>query len=124
MEFSIEHVDGTVVVVIKSDRLDANNANIFKRSMEPVLAEAKDAILDLGAVRFMDSSGIGALLSCLRRMNAAGGTLRLASIQRPVRQVMDLVRMHRVFDIYDNLQDALKAARVPAGTVREAGSEG
>jgi anti-sigma B factor antagonist len=115
VEFTVEREDGVVLVVIKADRLDANNANIFKRAMEPVLAGAEQAVIDLGAVRFMDSSGLGALLSCLRRLTAAGGVLKLCTLQRPVRAVMELVRMHRVFDIYETREGALEAAhRVPA----------
>ncbi len=111
MEFSVERQDDIVAVTIRSDRLDANNANIFKRAMEPVLAGARHAVIDMGAVRFMDSSGLGALLSCQRRMTAAGGTLRLAALQRPVRSIVELVRMHRVFDIYETRADAMNAAR-------------
>ncbi len=110
MEFTVERINSVVLVVIKGDRLDANNSNIFKRAMEPVLAGSAQAVIDLGAVRFMDSSGLGALLSCLRRMNAAGGALRLAALQRPVRAVMEMVRMHRVFDIYDTRDAALSDA--------------
>ncbi|NLH98309.1 MAG: STAS domain-containing protein [Chthonomonadales bacterium] len=111
MEFTVEREDGVVLVVVKADRLDANNANTFKRAMEPVLADAREAILDLAAVRFMDSSGLGALLSCLRRLTAGGGSLKLCSLQKPVRSVMEMVRMHRVFDIYDTRSDALAASR-------------
>ncbi|NUQ70935.1 MAG: STAS domain-containing protein [Chthonomonadales bacterium] len=110
VEFTVERINSVVLVVIKGDRLDANNSNIFKRAMEPVLAGSAQAVIDLGAVRFMDSSGLGALLSCLRRMNAAGGALRLAALQRPVRAVMEMVRMHRVFDIYDTRDAALSDA--------------
>lgn len=111
MEFSVEREDAVVLVLIKADRLDANNANIFKRAMEPVLNDARQAVIDLGAVRFMDSSGLGALLSCLRRTTASGGLLKLSSLQRAVRAVMEMVRMHRVFDIYDTAEDAMAAAR-------------
>ncbi len=111
MEFTVEREDGVVVVVIRADRLDANNANTFKRAMEPVLADARQAVLDLGSVRFMDSSGLGALLSCLRRLTGLGGGLKLCSLQKPVRSVMEMVRMHRVFEIFDTRWDAVQAAR-------------
>ncbi|MBM3494616.1 MAG: STAS domain-containing protein [Armatimonadetes bacterium] len=94
---------------LSQNRLDANNANTFKRAMEPVLADAREAVLDMSSVRFMDSSGLGALLSCLRRLTAAGGALKLCALQKPVRSVMEMVRMHRVFDIYDTRNEALAA---------------
>ena len=110
MEFSVERENGVVLVVIKAERLDANNANTFKRAMEPVLADAREAVLDMGSIRFMDSSGLGALLSCLRRLTASGGALKLCALQKPVRSVMEMVRMHRVFDIYDTRAQAMAAA--------------
>lgn len=116
MEFAVEKTEDTVVVVLKTDRLDANNAQILKRAMEPVLRDAKNVVIDLGAVRFMDSSGIGALLSCLRQVNAAGGQLRLCSVQEPVRQIMDLVRMHRVFTICSTRVEAIEAGKQASPT--------
>lgn len=117
MEFSVESENGIVTVTIKADRLDANNANIFKRAMDPVLRDASHAIVDLSNVRFIDSSGIGALLSCLRRLAEHGGSLHLAGLQRPVRATIELVHMHRVFPIYDTKQEALRAAKLmPAGS--------
>lgn len=111
VEFTVERTEHTVVVVLKTDRLDANNAQILKRAMESVLRDAKNVVIDLGSVRFMDSSGIGALLSCLRQVNAAGGQLRLCSVQEPVRQIMDLVRMHRVFTICATREEAIEAGK-------------
>lgn len=116
MEFSVESEDGVVVITIKADRLDANNANIFKRAMDPVLRDTSHAILDLSNVRFIDSSGIGALLSCLRRLAESGGSLRLAGLQRQVRATIELVHMHRVFPIHETRQEAIKAAKVLPAT--------
>jgi len=114
VELSVENDNGIVIVTVKADRLDLNNANIFKRAMDPILANASAVVMDLGPVRFIDSSGIGALLSCLRKMNETQKPLLLASLQRSVRSTMELVRMHRVFEIYESRQEALRAARQAA----------
>jgi anti-sigma B factor antagonist len=66
-------------------------------------------VLDLSQVRFVDSSGLGSILSCLRQMNAKGGELNLCGITKQVRALFDLVRMHRIFDIYDTRDEAVRA---------------
>jgi len=66
-------------------------------------------VIDLGRLRFVDSSGLGAFISCLRKLNAKGGDLKLCGMQKPVRAVFELVRMHRIFDIYATREEAVRA---------------
>jgi anti-sigma B factor antagonist len=63
----------------------------------------------LSRLRFVDSSGWGAFISCLRKLNAKGGDLRLCSVSKQVRAVFELVRMHCVFDILPTEEDAVRA---------------
>ena len=63
----------------------------------------------LSHLRFVDSSGLGAMLSCLRQLNATGGDLKLCGMSKAVRSVFELVRMHRIFDIYDTREQAVSA---------------
>jgi anti-sigma B factor antagonist len=89
--------------------IDAANADAFKAAMESVLAEHGRVVLDLGAVTFIDSSGLGALISCLRRASKRRGVFVLHSLQRPVQAMFELVRMHRIFDCYADRGEALAA---------------
>ena len=57
----------------------------------------------------MDSSGCGAILSYLRQLNTVGGDLKLCCINKPVRALFQLVRMHRIFDILNTREEAVKA---------------
>jgi len=63
----------------------------------------------LGRLRFVDSSGLGAFISCLRKLNAKGGDLKLCGMSKQVRAVFELVRMHRIFDIFGTRDEALRA---------------
>ena len=77
--------------------------------MAPVLESNRHVVFDLSNVEFVDSSGLGSILSCLRLLNASGGDLKLCHMRKPVRVLFELVRMHRVFDIAETLDDAVKA---------------
>ena len=99
---------GNVVVVeMVGDALDASNVQRFRSDVVDLLEGQKNIVLDLALVKFVDSSGIGALLSCLRKCNGLGGDARLCSLQPNVQSLFDLVRMTRLFQTYDTQDDAV-----------------
>ena len=110
MEFAIETVGNVTVTAIPVEDLDASNSDEFKRAIAPLLEAHPNLVLDLSRLRFVDSSGLGAFISCLRKVNAKGGDLKLYGMTKPVRAVFELVRMHRVFDILPTKDDAIRAS--------------
>jgi anti-sigma B factor antagonist len=109
MEIAVEKTGDVAVVEIPVEELDASNAAELKRDIGPVLEANKKVVLDLSRLRFVDSSGLGAMLSCLRQLTGRGGDLRLAGMSKPVRALFELVRMHRIFDIYGTKEEAIRA---------------
>ncbi len=105
----IERIEGVTVVTVPGDSLDASNAKEFRNIISPLLDQSKQVIFDMNELRFVDSSGLGALLSCLRQLNAAGGELKLAAVSQQVRVLFELVRMHKIFDIFETREAALSA---------------
>jgi anti-sigma B factor antagonist len=106
---AVENVSEVAVAVVPVDELDASNVAEFKRDMAPILETQRELVLDLRRLRFVDSSGMGAILSCLRQLSAKGGDLKLCGMTRQVRTVFELVRMHRIFDIYPTQEEAVRA---------------
>lgn len=109
MQLSVEISGDVAVVALFVDELDASNTAEFKQQIAPTLAEHQKLVIDLGAVRFIDSSGLGAMLSCLRQLSAKGGDLKLCGLSRSVRSAFELVRLHRVLDIHATRSEAVKA---------------
>jgi anti-sigma B factor antagonist len=99
--------NGIAVIAFTRDSLDASNTKTFKDDMQPVLEQYGRILLDLEALQFVDSSGLGAMLSCLRAMHDKGGHLALCGMSKPVRTLFELVRMYRIFDIYASRAEAL-----------------
>src|SRR5262247_3272165 len=99
MDMSFEQV-GNVAIVVLLGELDASTVPKFKGDIAPVLAANSKVVFDVDQLRFVDSAGLGAILSCLRQLNASGGDLKLCGLSKPVRALFELVRMHRIFDIY------------------------
>jgi len=96
-----------VIVTVPGSHLDASNTKSFRDAMQPLLKAHSTVLLDLQEVEFIDSSGLGALLSCLRTMNSKQGELKLFSMSKPVQAMFELVRMHRLFAIYNTRDEAL-----------------
>jgi anti-sigma B factor antagonist len=109
MEIVVDNVDGVAVAAVPVDELDASNSADFKRDIGPVLQANTKLVLDLGQLRFVDSSGLGAMLSCLRQLSGKNGDLKLCGMSKQVRALFELVRMHRIFDIYGTREEAVTA---------------
>ena len=99
----------TLVVELKDKTLDAQTSKDFRREVQPQLDSHNQVVFDLSRLTFVDSSGLGVLLSCLREVSGRGGDLKLCSLTVQVRAVFQLVRMHRLFDIYNTQAEAIRA---------------
>jgi anti-sigma B factor antagonist len=100
--------DKTAVVVLPVDHLDATNVKTFRDAIQAVMEACEVVLIDMSGLNFVDSSGLGALLSCLRTMNTKRGQLRLFGMTKPVKALFELVRMHRIFAIYSSRDEALE----------------
>ena len=108
---TVQETDRLTVIEIQAGVLDASNSQQFREAVTPMLHSNTIVLLDLSGVEFVDSSGLGALLSCLRRLNEVQGDLQLCSLAPPVRYVLQLARVHKIIDIFNDRDEALRAAR-------------
>lgn len=112
MELEREMVGEVTVVTIKDENLDASNSKQFKRSFEQLIEPRMKVVIDMNRIQFVDSGGISALLSLVRQFHAAAGEAKLCSVDKPVRALFELVRMHRVYEIFNTREEAVKAFEV------------
>ena len=108
MNITTEKQAGLTLLRFQEERLDAHNSTELKEYLLHQLEnDGKNLVVDLSDVRFIDSSGLGALLSGYKNANLRQGKLVLAGLQPRVQSMFELTRLHRVFRIYPSLQDAL-----------------
>lgn len=98
-----------LVIELREDNLDASNVREFKDAIQAVIHERTRVVLDMSGVKFVDSSGLGALISCLRQLNTRRGDFKLCSMSKTVRALFELMRMHRVFNIHDTREEAIRS---------------
>ena len=103
--------DGVVVVTMSAPAdVTAAEATAFDAATQAVPAGAR-TVLDLSRVGFLDSAGVGCLVRLHRRLDAAGGELRLAGPSGAVATVLELVRLHRMLEVHATLAAAVLSYR-------------
>jgi anti-sigma B factor antagonist len=68
----------------------------------------KKAVFDLSELGYVDSTGIGIIVMCSGKMRAAGGELRLASLQPRILELMKMTHLDQVFHFYPTVPDAVE----------------
>lgn len=92
--------NGKLKVTVTVSRLDAAIARDFKAGVDTAWAAGTTGVeIDLASVEFVDSSGVGALLSVYRKLPVGAGSTRLLNVRPGVLAVLELLRLHRVFEL-------------------------
>ncbi len=95
-----ELIDHTLSLTVHSSRLDAASARDFKKACEEFWKpEIEHLTIDLRVVEFLDSSGVGALLSVYKKLPPDKPSVKLLHVQPAVQTVIELLRLHRIFGI-------------------------
>lgn len=102
--------EGNVLVVrVLENRIDIKDAADFKAALAAHIGRGQRRIaLELGEVEFIDSSGLGALVSILKLLGE-DGDLAISSASPTVLSLFKLTRMDRVFTIVETEKDAVRA---------------
>ena len=110
MELLTHHaVENVLVVTYQGDNLDASYVRAFRDAMQKLMKDHTRVVLDMSRMKFVDSSGLGAMLACLRDVNGRKGDFRLGAMSTQVRALFELMRMHRVFSIHDDVAGAVSS---------------
>jgi anti-sigma B factor antagonist len=113
MQTDVEQVGDVTVVLLNAKELSAGNDQDFRQALAPVLKDCRKLVVDLSRVEFVDSRGCGAILSCLKQVRGNGGDLKLCCINKFVRSTFNLMRFHRLCDLLDTREEAVKAFQQP-----------
>jgi anti-sigma B factor antagonist len=109
MDFAIQNVDDLVAVIRGEGRLNMVSAPDLRTAVaEAVAAGRPRVVVDLSGVEFMDSSGLGALVGCLKTTRQAGGDLRIAAPSEQVTMVLKLSNLDRILTSYATPTDAYR----------------
>ncbi|HOW55125.1 MAG TPA: STAS domain-containing protein [Syntrophorhabdaceae bacterium] len=112
MEIENRKIENILVVQPMEKRIDASVSTEFKgRMVDWINAGSRKIILDLSYVDFIDSSGLGAIVSSLKTIGN-DGDLVICGIKETVMGLFRLTRMNRVFQIFSSQPEAIKALSI------------
>ena len=102
---------GGVTLVEVSGRITLGEGSAVLREMIRDLLDKgqKRIILNLGDVNYIDSSGIGELVSAFTSVKKQGGELKLLHLTRKVHDLLQITKLYTVFDVYSDEQTAIQS---------------
>ncbi|MEA2039865.1 MAG: STAS domain-containing protein [Thermodesulfobacteriota bacterium] len=109
MSFKTTEVsDGKVVVIECPDRVDSSVANDLRTIMKESTEQDKFMIVvDMDKTEFMDSSGLGALVSRIAATRSNSGDIRIACIKEPIMNLFELTHLDKIFQCFKSVQSAV-----------------
>jgi anti-sigma B factor antagonist len=114
MNIEVATEQGATVVRPTTDRLDIEVAAEFRGMLLSLIDQGhRQLIVDLVDVTFIDSSGLGALVSALKTLKRGSGSgdVRLARVQPPVVALLEIIRLNRVFTSYVSVEQAIQSSQ-------------
>lgn len=109
MDFEVTHVDADAAVVGCTGRLNMVAAPGLREAIAGLVTQGRArVVVDLAGVEFIDSSGLGSLIGCLKTARQAEGDLRIARPTKQVLTVLQLSNIDRILRPYDSVEAALE----------------
>ena len=104
-----ERQAGDVTILDLDGKVTIGEGSVaLRNAIRRLLGEGKSKILlNLGRVGYIDSSGIGELVSSFTAVNKEGGTLKLLNLTQKIQDLLAITKLLTVFDVYDSEADAL-----------------
>lgn len=107
MEISQREKNSIIILEIKGE-IDLYNAPEIKDIVTKLIEDKKyDIIINLARVSYIDSSGIGALISSLSNLKKYQGSLKIINVFASVKKVFELTKLTSFFEIYEGEDQAL-----------------
>lgn len=99
-----------VVVELKGDVMGGDDTKEFNQLLHKLIDEGKkNVIVDLSGVKFMNSSGLGMLISGLTTMKKENGNLKLANVGDKIESLLIITKLITIFETYDSVDEAVKS---------------
>jgi len=111
MTLKIEEINGVSLITEDANKAVAEAGKELKLLITDLIENknVSNVVLDLSKVDFADSSYLGALVSVLKRLTAVKGDIKILGLRPPVRAMFEFTRLYKVFEIYDNKDDAINS---------------
>ena len=110
MKSSTRQIDGVTIVDLSGRITLGEGSVVLRDTVRELLGKGnKKILLNLGDVNYIDSSGIGELVSAFTTVRNQGGDLKLLNLTKKVHDLLQITKLYTVFDVKDDEANAVKA---------------
>lgn len=103
-----EAMGGKVLVISCPDRVDSTVANDLREIMTNAIEEGEfQLVVNMDKTAFMDSSGLGALVSRIAATRSNSGDVRLACVREPILKLLELTHLDKIFQCFETVESAV-----------------
>ncbi|HWR13648.1 MAG TPA: STAS domain-containing protein [Terriglobales bacterium] len=110
MKSNTRQVDGVTIVDLSGRITLGEGSTMLRDIVRDIIAKGnKKILLNLGDVTYIDSSGIGELVSAFTTVRNGGGELKLLNLTKKVHDLLQITKLYTVFDIKDDEANAIQS---------------
>jgi anti-sigma B factor antagonist len=105
------HEEGSIVVIEPKGKITIGEGDVLLREEITRLLgeEKKQLVLDLGGISYMDSAGVGELVSVYTSVKNRGGELKLSCLTKKIKDLLQITQLMTIFDTYETTQEAVSS---------------
>ncbi len=108
MGFSVTKQGGVTVIDVEGQLIVGNRQELKSKVLEELDGGDRKFVIDFSRTGYIDSSGLGVLVSLSKKIREQGGELRLSSLNEDLRTLFELTKLDTLFRIADSREDALE----------------
>lgn len=112
MAFKVEKQDSVTVISVDGQLVVSNRQEFKQLVLDEVADGARIVIIDFSRTSYVDSSGLGALVSLGKRLRESGAELRLAGLNEDMVALFELTRLDSLFRLYSSSSEARSGAEL------------
>ena len=109
MSLQVTKQGEVVVIEVDGQLIVGNRQELKQKVLEEAEAGARKILVDFAKAGYIDSSGLGVLVSLAKRMRELGGDLRLANLNDDLQTLFELTKLDSLFQIADTRERALES---------------
>jgi anti-sigma B factor antagonist len=109
MSLHVTKTGEVVIIEVEGQLIVGNRQELKQRVLDEAEAGARKILIDFAKTGYIDSSGLGVLVSLAKRLRELGGDLRLANLNDDLQTLFELTKLDTLFQIADTRERALAA---------------
>ena len=109
MSFEVQKKGDVTIVDVKGQLIVGNRQELKQRVLDELEGGSRKFLVDFAGTAYIDSSGLGVLVSLSKKIREQGGELRLANLNDDLKTLFELTKLDTLFQISDSRERALES---------------